>query len=222
MTVRVALADDQALIREGFRAILERSDDLVVVGEASDGLDAVSMTGRLKPDVVVMDVRMPRLDGIEATARITADPQLAGTRVLVVTTYEVDEYVFAALRAGASGFLLKDLEPDELRRAVRIVADGNALLAPRVTRRLIEEFTARPVRDSAVTERLGRLTARETEIVVLVGRGLSNDEIADRLQISAATAKTHVARAMLKLGARDRAQLVVFAYDAGLVAPAGP
>ncbi|MCI0156286.1 response regulator transcription factor [Leifsonia shinshuensis] len=222
MTVRIALADDQALIREGFRAILERSDDLVVVGEAVDGIDAVSLARRLKPDVVVMDVRMPGLDGIQATARITADPDLAATRVLVVTTFEVDEYVFAALRAGASGFLLKDLEADDLRRAVRIVADGNSLLAPSVTRRLIAEFAARPTRDSAILDRLGELTAREKEIVVLVGRGLSNDEIARRLQISATTAKTHVSRAMLKLGARDRAQLVVFAYDAGLVTPAGP
>lgn len=222
MTVRIALADDQALIREGFRAILERSEDLVVVGEAADGGDAVSLTRRLRPDVVVMDVRMPGLDGIQATARITADPALAATRVLVVTTFEVDEYVFAALRAGASGFLLKDLEPDELRRAVRIVADGEALLSPSVTRRLVEEFAARPTRDTAIVERLGGLTAREKEIVGLVGRGLSNDEIAGMLRISAATAKTHVARAMLKLHARDRAQLVVFAYDSGLVAPAGP
>jgi DNA-binding NarL/FixJ family response regulator len=222
MTVRVALADDQALIREGFRAILERSDDLVVVGEASNGLDAVSLARRLKPDVVVMDVRMPGLDGIQATAQITADPALAATRVLVVTTFEIDEYVFAALRAGASGFLLKDLEPEELRRAVRIVADGNALLAPSVTRRLVEEFAARPTRDAAILERLADLTARETEIVVLVGQGLSDVEIADRLQISTATAKTHVSRAMLKLSARDRAQLVVFAYDAGLVTPPGP
>lgn len=222
MTVRVALADDQALIREGFRAILERDDDLVVVGEASTGLDAVSLARRLKPDVVIMDVRMPDLDGIQATARITADATLASTRVLVVTTFEIDEYVFAALRAGASGYLLKDLEPDELRRAVHVVADGNSLLAPSVTRRLVEEFAGRPTRDAAILERLAALTARENEIVALVGRGLSNDEIAGKLQISVATAKTHVSRAMLKLAARDRAQLVIFAYDAGLVMPPGP
>lgn len=222
MTVRVALADDQALIREGFRAILERDDDLAVVGEASTGLDAVSLARRLKPDVVIMDVRMPDLDGIQATARITADATLASTRVLVVTTFEIDEYVFAALRAGASGYLLKDLEPDELRRAVHVVADGNSLLAPSVTRRLVEEFAGRPTRDAAILERLAGLTARENEIVALVGRGLSNDEIAGKLQISVATAKTHVSRAMLKLAARDRAQLVIFAYDAGLVMPPGP
>jgi len=220
-TIRVVLADDQALIRAGFRAILERAGDCQVVGEALDGVDALAVVRRLRPDVVLMDVRMPRLDGIAATAQICGDPQLAGTKVVVVTTYEVDEYIYAALRAGASGFLLKDLEPDDLRQAVRVVASGEALLAPRVTRRLIGAFTRRSSSDPdyarALAQRLTQLTDREREVVALVGRGMSNEEIATDLSISPATAKTHVSRAMLKIEARDRAQLVVFAYDAGLV-----
>jgi DNA-binding NarL/FixJ family response regulator len=223
--IRVVLADDQTLIREGFRAILERAEDCQVVGEALDGLDALAVVRRLRPDVVLMDVRMPRLDGIAATERICADPELAGTRVVVITTYEVDEYIYAALRAGASGFLLKDLEPDDLRQAVRVVASGEALLAPRVTRRLIGAFTRRSRSDPGYTEQLARrlsqLTDREREVVALVGRGMSNEEIATDLSISPTTAKTHVSRAMLKIEARDRAQMVVFAYDAGLVTPAG-
>ena len=220
MSIRVVLADDQSLIREGFRSILERAGDVEIAGEASDGLDALAVVRRTRPDVVLMDVRMPRLDGIEATARICADPSLAGTRVVVVTTYEVDAYIYGALRAGASGFLLKDLEPDELRRAVRVVAAGEALLSPSVTRRLIGRFSGSPASPAyldGLKMRLGVLTQREREVVALVGQGLSNDEIAERLVISPMTAKTHVSRAMVKLDVRDRAQVVVFAYDSGLV-----
>jgi DNA-binding NarL/FixJ family response regulator len=224
--IHIVLADDQALIREGFRSIRERADDLHVVGDAVDGLDAVAMVRRTRPDIVLMDVRMPRLDGIAATAQICADPALVGTRVIVITTYEVDDYIYAALRAGASGFLLKDLEPDELRRAVRVVAAGEALLAPSVTRRLIAQFSQGPRRPpeyrSQLKEKVGLLTQREREVVTLVGSGLTNDEIATRLVISPTTAKTHVSRAMFKLGVRDRAQVVVFAYDAGLVNPPSP
>jgi DNA-binding NarL/FixJ family response regulator len=244
MSIRVALADDQALIREGFRAILERADDIEVVGEASDGVEAIELTRRLHPDVVIMDIRMPRLDGIAATVQITSDTSLASTRVLVVTTFEMDSNVFAALRAGASGFLLKDLEPDDLRRAVRVVAGGESLLAPSVTRRLIAQFVSTDVPDpldepgqpgqleqqahvraerpelraqpEQYARKLSLLTDREREIVGLVGEGLSNAEIAARLFISPTTAKTHVSRAMQKLDARDRAQLVVFAYDSGI------
>jgi RNA polymerase sigma factor (sigma-70 family) len=221
VTIRVVLADDQALIRAGFRAILERTGEFQVVGEAVDGIDAVAVIRRYRPDVALMDVRMPRLDGIVATTQVCADPELAGTRIVVITTYEVDEYIYAALRAGASGFLLKDLDPEDLRHAVRVVAAGEALLAPSVTRRLISEFTQRPRRDPEYLARLAagldQLTEREREVVTLAGGGLSNEEIAERLRISPTTAKTHVSRAMLKLAARDRAQLVVFAYDSGLV-----
>ena len=220
--IRVVLADDQALIRAGFRSILERDPQVEVVGEAVDGVDAIAVVGRLRPDVVVMDVRMPRTDGITATATICADPTLAGTRVIVVTTYELDEYVFGALRAGASGFLLKDLDPDDLRQAVRLVASGEALLGPSITRRVIGEFARSRPRAPEYARRLSQLTEREREIVTLVGEGLSNDEIAARLVISPTTAKTHVSRAMTKVDARDRAQLVVFAYECGLVTAAGP
>ncbi len=222
MSIRIVLADDQALIREGFRAILQKQKDLVVVGEAADGADAVALARRLHPDIVLMDIRMPGLDGIAATGQICADPALAATKVIVVTTYEIDEYIYAALRAGASGFLLKNLEPDDLRRAVTVVAGGEALLAPSVTRRLIEQFAERPERAPEYQSRLATLTEREREIAALAGKGLSNVEIASRLSISPATAKTHVSRAMYKLDARDRAQLVVFAYDSGLVSPPGP
>jgi len=214
--IKVLLADDQALVRAGFHALLNRAEDIEVIGEAADGAEAVELARRTKPDVVLMDVRMPRLDGIAATAELCADPQLAGTKVIVITTFELDEYVHSALRAGASGFLLKDVEPDELRRAVRVVAGGEALLAPSVTRRLIAEFTRR-ARSSEQEARLALLTEREREVVALVGKGLSNDELAGELFISPATAKTHVSHAMTKLGARDRAQLVVFAYESGLV-----
>ncbi len=206
-------------MRAGFGALLDRTDDLEVVGEAADGVEAGELTRRTRPDVVLMDVRMPRLDGIEATKRICADADLAGTRVIILTTFELDAYVYAALRAGASGFLLKDLEPDELRRAIRVVAAGEALLAPSVTRRLIEEFAARPTASREQAAKLRLLTDREREIVVLVGRGLTNEEIAELLTISPTTVKTHVSRAMLKLHARDRAQLVVFGYETGLVSP---
>ena len=215
--IRVLLADDQALVRAGFRAMLARADGIEVVGEAVDGADALAQARKLRPDVVLMDVRMPVLDGIAATERMASDPALRGTKVIVVTTYELDEYIHRALRAGASGFLLKDLDADELRRAVRVVAEGEALLAPSVTRRLIGEFSRRGAGASAdLRQRLAELSAREREILALVGRGLSNQEIAATLVISPATAKTHVSHAMTKLGARDRAQLVVYAYETGL------
>jgi len=219
VTIRVVLADDQALVRAGFRALLERTDGIDVVGEAADGAAAVAIARETVPDVVLMDVRMPVLDGIEATRRITADPSLQDVRVLVLTTFEVDEYVFEALRAGASGFLLKDVEPDDLRRAVRLVADGQALLSPSVTRRVIAEFSGGRPRNPPDRSRLARLTDREREVMALVARGLTNHEIGGRLFLSPATAKTHVNRAMTKVGARDRAQLVVLAYESGLVEP---
>jgi DNA-binding NarL/FixJ family response regulator len=218
----VLLADDQGLVRAGFRALLDAEPDIDVVAEAADGAEAVDLTRRARPDVVLMDIRMPRMDGLEATRHIAAIPGLDGTRVLVLTTFELDEYVFGALRAGASGFLLKDIDPPDLLRAVRVVAAGEALLAPQLTRRLIEAFieqerAARP----PVTEgdQLEELTAREREVLALVGRGLSNTEIADELVLSPLTAKTHVARLFSKLDARDRAQLVVVAYETGLVVP---
>jgi DNA-binding NarL/FixJ family response regulator len=215
--IRVLLADDQDLVRLGLRTLLENEDDTEVAGEAADGLAAVDLARRLRPDVVLMDVRMPGIDGIEATRRIAADPDLTGTRVVVLTTFELDEYVFDALRHGASGFLIKDTKPAELLRAVRLVAAGEALLSPSVTRRVVREFAARPARASKPHPRLSDLTEREREILGLVGEGLSNEEIAQRLVVSPATARTHVSRAMVKLGARDRAQLVVFAYQSGLV-----
>jgi DNA-binding NarL/FixJ family response regulator len=215
--IRVLLADDQDLIRFGLRVLLDGEDDLAVVGDAADGLHAVELARRLRPDVVLMDVRMPGIDGIEATGRIVADPQLGATKVIVLTTFEIDEYVFDALRAGASGFLIKDTKPAELLRAVRLVAAGDALLSPSVTRRVVREFALRPSRTVKPHPQLAALTERERETVTLVAEGLTNDEIAARLTISPATARTHVGRAMVKLGARDRAQLVVFAYQSGLV-----
>jgi len=217
--ITVVLADDQALVRAGFRALLDGEEDMAVVAEAADGEEAVALAREHRPHVVLMDVRMPRTDGLRATARLTADPTLAGTRVLVLTTFELDEYVFGALRAGASGFLLKDMEPAELLDAVRIVAAGDALLAPRHTRRLIEAFVAQGAAPAADDGELAELTAREREVLALVGQGLSNAEIAERLVLSPLTAKTHVARLFTKLGARDRAQLVVTAYETGLVRP---
>lgn len=219
--LRVLLADDQALVRAGFGALLDAEDDFEVVGAAADGHEAVALARSLVPDVVLMDVRMPRLDGLEATARITADPACAHTRVIVLTTFELDEYVFGALRAGASGFLLKDIEPADLLTAVRVVAAGEALLAPRVTRRLIEAFTATPPPAGALAAppELAELTAREREVLALVGAGLSNQEIASHLVLSPLTAKTHVSRLFAKLAVRDRAQLVVLAYESGLVVP---
>jgi DNA-binding NarL/FixJ family response regulator len=217
MSIRVLLADDQTLVRSGFRALLERADDIEVIGEAADGAEAVDRARADRPDVVLMDIRMPSLDGLEATRRITADPSLESVRVVMLTTFELDEYVFEALHAGASGFLLKEVEPDELRDAVRIVARGDALLSPSVTRRLIQEFVAQPGHHRPPPERLEQLTEREREVLGLVAKGLSNQEIAERLVISPATAKTHVSRTMMKLHAHDRAQLVVIAYETGLV-----
>jgi DNA-binding NarL/FixJ family response regulator len=216
--ITVLLADDQALVRAGFRALLDAQPDLTVVGEAGNGAEAARLAAETRPDVVLMDIRMPGTDGLEATRRITADPGLAATRVLILTTFDEDEYVFEAVRIGASGFLVKDTEPVELLRAVRVVAEGEALLSPGVTRRLIGEF-ARRARPGRSMRELDRLTSREREIVALVAEGLSNDEIAARLVVSPATAKTHVSRAMVKLAARDRAQLVVLAYETGLVRP---
>ncbi|MEV4629316.1 response regulator transcription factor [Micromonospora sp. NPDC049523] len=217
--IRVLVADDQELVRLGLCTLVRSEPDLRVVGEAADGLRAVALAAEQRPDVVLMDVRMPGIDGIEATRRIVADPALSGTRVIVLTTFELDEYVFDALRHGASGFLTKDTKPAELLRAVRLVAAGEALLSPSVTRRVVREFATRPSRVLKPHPRLAALTEREREIVGLVGEGLSNDEIATRLVVSPATARTHVSRAMVKLGARDRAQLVVYAYQSGLVDP---
>ena len=214
--IRVLIADDQDLVRIGLRALVEDASDLELVGEAADGLQALAVVREARPDIVLMDVRMPGIDGIEATRRIVADPSLAGTRVIVLTTFELDEYVFDALRHGASGFLTKDTKPADLLQAIRLVAAGEALLSPSVTRRVVREFATRPARVLKPHPQLATLTDREREIVGLVGEGLSNDEIAARLVVSPATARTHVSRAMIKLSARDRAQLVVFAYQSGL------
>jgi DNA-binding NarL/FixJ family response regulator len=216
--IRVVLADDQALVRAGFRALLNAQEDIEVVAEAADGEEAVVAAREHRPDVLLMDIRMPVLDGLEATRRISAAPELADVHILILTTFEEDEYVFEAIRVGASGFLVKDTEPVELIRAVRVVADGDALLSPSVTRRLIGEFAIRAKKVRRPTS-LDVLTDREREVVALVGEGLTNDEIAKRLVVSPATAKTHVSRAMTKLATRDRAQLVVFAYESGLVLP---
>ncbi|MFD5329319.1 response regulator [Streptomyces sp. NPDC127092] len=216
--IRVLLADDQSLVRAGFRALLDAQPDVEVAGEAADGAEAVARVRELRPDVVLMDIRMPVLDGLAATREITGDPELGAVKVVMLTTFELDEYVFEAIRSGASGFLVKDTEPEELLRAVRAVTDGDALLSPGVTRRLIEEFAARSKAPARATE-LDELTEREREVMALVGLGLSNEEIARRLVVSPLTAKTHVSRTMVKLGARDRAQLVVLAYESGLVRP---
>jgi DNA-binding NarL/FixJ family response regulator len=216
--IRVLLADDQALVRAGFRALLDAQPDIEVVGEASSGGDALRLVSELAPDVVLMDIRMPGVDGLAATRQIAADGRLASVRVVIVTTFGLDDYVFEAIRSGASGFLVKDTEPEALVEAVRVVAGGDALLSPSVTRQLIEEFAAR-AKEPQATAALEALTNREREVVALVAEGLSNEEIARRLFISPATAKTHVSRAMRELRAHDRAQLVVIAYESGLVRP---
>ncbi|MFJ9030372.1 response regulator [Streptomyces sp. NPDC102274] len=216
--IRVLLADDQSLVRAGFRALLAAQPDIEVAGEAADGEEALRRVRELSPDVVLMDIRMPLLDGLAATRRITEDGRLDQVKVVMLTTFELDEYVFEAIRSGASGFLVKDTEPEELLRAVRAVVEGNALLSPGVTRRLIAEFASRSKAPTGLAE-LSALTEREREVMALVGIGLSNEEIARRLVVSPLTAKTHVSRTMVKLGARDRAQLVVLAYESGLVRP---
>lgn len=217
--IRVAIADDQPLVRTGLAAMVAHAKDLLLVGEAADGDQAVTLARRDRPEVFLMDVRMPGVDGIEATRRIAEDPLTAAVRVVMLTTFDLDEYVHAALRAGASGFLLKDIAPEDLFAAIRVVAAGDALLAPSITRRLIAEFAGRPSGGSTDPGRLERLTDREREILALVARGLSNDEIAAELVISPATSKTHVSHIITKLNVRDRAQLVVIAYETGLVAP---
>ena len=218
MTIRVALADDQALVRAGFRALLNAQEDVEVVAEAADGDEAVKVAREHRPDVILMDIRMPGTDGLAATRTISSDAALKDVHILILTTFEEDEYVFEAIRVGASGFLVKDTEPAELVHAVHVVARGDALLSPGVTRRLIEEFATKAKKIQTPTT-LNVLTDREREVVALVGEGLTNDEIAARLVVSPATAKTHVSRAMIKLHARDRAQLVVLAYESGLVRP---
>ena len=217
--IKVLVADDQTLVRAGFRVLVESAPDLEVVGEAGDGVEAVELARQELPDVVLMDIRMPRMDGLEATRRIVALDRAEAVRVLVLTTFDLDEYVYQALRAGASGFLLKDTPPADLLAAIRVVAAGDALLAPSVTRRLIAEFARRPEPSAVTPAALASLTEREREVLALVARGLSNAEIAELLVVSGATAKTHVSRVLAKLGARDRAQLVMLAYETGLVTP---
>jgi DNA-binding NarL/FixJ family response regulator len=217
--IRVLVADDQALLRGSLRLLVDSAADLVAVGEAGTGREAVELAASERPDVVLMDIRMPGMDGIEATRRIAARPDTEDVRILVLTTFDLDEYVFAALRAGASGFLLKDTPPAGLLAAIRVVAGGDALLSPGITRRLISEFARQPAPAAATTD-LGEVTGREREVLTLIGLGLSNAEIADRLHVSMSTTKTHVGRLLMKLDARDRAHLVIAAYEAGLVGPA--
>ena len=221
MTIRVLIADDQVLLRSSLAMLIGREPDMEVVGEAGDGEDAVALARAERPHVVLMDIRMPGVDGLDATARILAGPGTQDVRVIMLTTFEIDNYVLRALRAGASGFLLKGVEPAELLDAIRIVAAGDALLAPSVTRRLLERFASLHAPDPALTRRLEALTPRELEVLTLVGSGLSNAEIAEKLVLSPLTAKTHVNRVMMKLAAHDRAQLVIIAYEGGLVSPSG-
>jgi DNA-binding NarL/FixJ family response regulator len=218
MTIRVAIADDQPLVRAGFATMVSYAEDLDLVGEADNGADAVAIAKSVRPDVLLMDIRMPGFDGLEATRRITSDPELTGTRIIMLTTFDLDDYVYEALRSGASGFLLKDARPEDILNAVRVVAAGDALLAPSVTRRLIERLAAQPSTAHPPSS-LTQLTERESAVLVLVAQGLSNAEIANRLHISLFTAKTHVSRILTKLHARDRAQLVMHAYETGLVTP---
>jgi DNA-binding NarL/FixJ family response regulator len=219
MSTGVLIADDQGLVRGGFRVLVDAAPDMTVIGEAGDGADAVTLSRLHHPDVVLMDIRMPGLDGIAATRQITTDPETSNVRVLILTTFDLDEYVFGALRAGASGFLLKDTSPEELLAGIRIIAAGDALLSPKITRHLIEEFARRPEHRQPNTDALDVLTDREREVLIEIARGLTNTEIAERLHMSPATAKTHVSRLLAKLNARDRAQLVIHAYETGLVAP---
>jgi DNA-binding NarL/FixJ family response regulator len=218
VVIRVLLVDDQALVRAGFSALLDAREDIEVVGQAEDGQRAIELARELHPDIVLMDVRMPGVDGLEATRRIAADPDLAEVRVVMLTTFELDEYLFEALRVGASGFLLKDIDPIDLVAAIRIVAAGDSLISPSMTRRLIEEFAARSKNPRSSSD-LDRLTDREREVLAEVAAGLTNEEIAQRLYISPATARTHIGRMITKLGVRDRTQLVVLAYETGLVRP---
>ncbi|MFI0468831.1 response regulator [Saccharopolyspora sp. 5N102] len=222
MTIRVLVVDDQALVRGSFRLLVDTAPGLAAVGEAATGGEAVAVARQVRPDVVLMDVRMPDVDGIEATRRICGDPGLPGVRVLILTTFDLDEYVYAALRAGASGFLLKDTPPADLLAAIRVVAAGDGLLAPSVTRRLIAEFARRPEPPGIPARDLGSLTGRELEVLVLVARGLSNAELAEHLHLTMPTVKTHIGRLLAKLHARDRAQLVIAAYESGLVTPKTP
>ncbi|MEU7080865.1 response regulator transcription factor [Streptomyces sp. NPDC046409] len=217
--IQILLADDQRLVRAGIRGILDDEDDLHVVAEAADGHAALTACRELRPDVVLMDIRMPGLDGLEAARRITADPHLTAVKVVMLTTFDLDEYVYGALRSGATGFLLKDTEPDELLRAVRVAAQGDALISPSITRRLIAEFAGRPVDVRRPDHRLDALTSREREVMQLIAAGRTNAEIATQLVVSPLTAKTHVSRIMAKLGARDRSQVVVMAYEYGMVSP---
>ena len=221
MTIRVVLADDQVLLRSSLAMLIDREPDLEVVGEAGDGQEAVDLARRLHPDIMLMDIRMPGLDGLEATAQILGAVATEGPRVIMLTTFELDEYVLRALRAGASGFLLKGIEPKDLLEAIRLVAAGDALLAPSVTRSLLERFSSLHVPDAETNTRLAELTPREREVLILVGSGLSNVDIAEKLVLSPLTAKTHVNRIMMKLRAHDRAQLVIVAYEGGLIAPSG-
>ena len=217
--IRVLIADDQALLRGSFRLLVDSTPGLTTVGEAGTGVEAVALAVEHRPDVVLMDVRMPEMDGIEATRRICGEPATAGTRVVILTTFDLDEYVYGALRAGASGFLLKDTPPAELLAGIRVVAAGEGLLAPTVTRRLIDEFARRPEPTRPIPRRLDGVTEREREVLTLIGRGLSNAELAEQLNLSLATVKTHVGRLLTKLAVRDRAQLVIVAYETGLVGP---